>query len=155
MPAGAVIWLIANVTIGGTSLAEYFITILNPIGIIFGLNGIILLAYVVAIPANEIVIPTILMLTVLVYGGSGAGAGMFELDSQLATRAILDGWLDAADGGVRDAVQPDPQPVQHYDHLRRTKTGSRKWTAVAALLPLVMGFAVTFIVAQIWRLFSG
>ncbi len=157
MPAGAVIWLIANVTIGGTSLAEYFITVLNPIGIIFGLNGIILLAYVVAIPANEIVIPTILMLTVLVYGGSGAGAGvMFELDSQLATRAILDagGWtLLTAVCVMLFSLIHNPCSTTIYTTYK--ETGSRKWTAVAALLPLVMGFAVTFIVAQIWRLFSG
>ena len=67
MPAGAVIWLIANITIGGTSIAEYMINFLNPLGMLIGLNGIILVAYIVAIPANEIVIPTILMLTVLCY----------------------------------------------------------------------------------------
>ena len=57
--------------------------------VITGLNGVILLAYVVAIPANEIVIPTVLMLTVLTTGlaGVGAGAGvMFELESASAVR---------------------------------------------------------------------
>ena len=49
------LWLIANITISGTSLAEYFVNFLNPVGILLGLNGIILLAYIVAIPANEIV----------------------------------------------------------------------------------------------------
>jgi ferrous iron transport protein B len=63
VPAGAAIWLIANVTIGGQSIAEYAINFLNPIGFLFGMSGIILVAYIVAIPANEIVIPTILMLT--------------------------------------------------------------------------------------------
>ena len=55
---------------------------LDPLGILIGLNGVILLAYVVAIPANEIVIPTVLMLTVLTTGAAaGPGAGvMFELD---------------------------------------------------------------------------
>ncbi|UCD41346.1 MAG: ferrous iron transporter B, partial [Chloroflexota bacterium] len=82
-PAGAVIWLVANITINGQSLAEYFINFLNPLGILIGLNGIILLAYIIAIPANEIVIPTVLMLTVLVTGLTGAGEGagvMFEAD---------------------------------------------------------------------------
>ncbi len=68
IPAGAAIWLVANITIGGTSIAQYLIDFLNPLGILIGLNGIIILAYIVAIPANEIVIPTILMLTVLVLG---------------------------------------------------------------------------------------
>ena len=64
-PAGAVIWLVANITIGGASLAGHFISWSDPLGLLIGLNGVILLAYVVAIPANEIVIPTVLMLTVL------------------------------------------------------------------------------------------
>jgi len=75
VPAGIVIWLVANVTIDGVSLAEYFINWANPFAFVFGLNGIILLAYIIAIPANEIVIPTILMLTVLMTGITGVGAG--------------------------------------------------------------------------------
>ncbi len=73
LPAGAVIWLIANVTIGGTPIAEYMVDFLNPLGVLIGLNGVILVAYIVAIPANEIVIPTILMLTVLVSGHQRRG----------------------------------------------------------------------------------
>jgi ferrous iron transport protein B len=71
LPAGAVIWLSANITIGGTSIAGYLINWLDPVGLLLGLNGVILVAYIVAIPANEIVIPTILMLTVLVTGAAG------------------------------------------------------------------------------------
>ncbi|MCP4423254.1 MAG: ferrous iron transporter B, partial [Chloroflexi bacterium] len=96
LPAGAVIWLAANVTIGGASIAEHTINWLNPLGLLIGLNGVILAAYIVAIPANEIVIPTILMLTVLVTSaGGGAGTGvMFELDSQADTLALFNagGW---------------------------------------------------------------
>ncbi|MCB0230176.1 MAG: ferrous iron transporter B, partial [Anaerolineae bacterium] len=96
-PAGAVIWLIANVTIQGTSVAAYMVNFLNPVGILFGLNGVILVAYIVAIPANEIVIPTILMLTVLLNGisGTGQGAGvLFQMDSAVATKGVLvaGGW---------------------------------------------------------------
>src|SRR5690606_6887416 len=65
VPAGAVIWLISNIPAGDTSLAAAIVEGLDPVGLLIGLNGVILLAYVVAIPANEIVIPTILMLTVL------------------------------------------------------------------------------------------
>ncbi len=74
-PAGAVIWLIANIDIGGQSIAESLVNFFNPFGLLLGLNGIILVAYIVAIPANELVIPTILMLSVLVAGISGAGQG--------------------------------------------------------------------------------
>lgn len=72
------------------------VNFLNPVGLLFGLNGVILLlAYVVAIPANEIVIPTILMLTVLT-GGTGTTAGtgvIFELNSTRQPRAS---WFLAA-----------------------------------------------------------
>ncbi len=158
LPAGAVIWLSANITIGGTSIAEYLINFLNPLGILIGLNGIILVAYIVAIPANEIVIPTILMLTVLVTGvGGGAGAGvMFELQSQADTLALFHagGWtLLTAVNLMLFSLLHNPCSTTIYTIYR--ETGSKKWTAVSVLLPLAMGFIVTFFVAQIWRLLAG
>ncbi|MCC6606076.1 MAG: ferrous iron transporter B [Anaerolineae bacterium] len=158
LPAGAVIWLSANITIGGVSLAEHLVNILNPVGLLLGLNGVILVAYIVAIPANEIVIPTVLMLTVLVTGANaGAGAGvMFELDSQADTMALFSagGWtLLTAVNLMLFSLLHNPCSTTIYTIYK--ETGSKKWTAVAALLPLVMGFVVTFFVAQIWRLFSG
>jgi ferrous iron transport protein B len=158
LPAGAVIWLSANITIGGVSLAEHLVNILNPVGLLLGLNGVILVAYIVAIPANEIVIPTVLMLTVLVTGanaGSGAGV-MFELDSQADTMALFSagGWtLLTAVNLMLFSLLHNPCSTTIYTIYK--ETGSKKWTAVAALLPLVMGFVVTFFVAQIWRLVAG
>ncbi len=155
MPAGAVIWLIANVTIGGQPIAEYLIDFLNPLGLLFGLNGIILVAYIVAIPANEIVIPTILMLTVLVAGMDGAGAGagvIFEANSTQATEAILraGGWtMLTAISVMLFSLIHNPCSTTIYTAYK--ETGSKKWAAVTALLPLAMGFLVTFVVAQLWR----
>ena len=60
-PAGAVIWILANVHVGGHSLAAHAIEVLGPTGQAIGLDGVILLAYIIAIPANEIVVPTMLM----------------------------------------------------------------------------------------------
>jgi ferrous iron transport protein B len=157
-PAGAAIWLVANIQIGGQSLAEYIINFLNPLGILIGLNGIILLAYIIAIPANEIVIPTVLMLTVLMTGltGTGAGAGvMFEADLE-STKAILvaGGWtLLTAVNLMLFSLVHNPCSTTLYTMYK--ETGSRRWTAMAALLPLAMGFAITFIVAQVWRLMFG
>lgn len=159
IPAGAVIWLISNITIGGASIAEYMINFLNPLGFLIGLNGVILVAYIVAIPANEIVVPTILMLTVLVLGGSsnGAGAGvMFELESAAETRALLSagGWtLLTAISVMLFSLIHNPCSTTIYTIFK--ETGSKKWTAVSALLPLALGFIVTFVVAQIWRLLFG
>ena len=78
-PAGAVIWLISNIYINDLSIANLTINWIDEFGLLLGLNGVILLAYVVANPANEIVIPTILMLTVAQLNLTGAGDGvMFE-----------------------------------------------------------------------------
>ncbi len=155
-PAGAVIWLISNIHIGDLSIAAWSIDFLDPFGFLLGLNGVILLAYVVAIPANEIVIPTILMLTVMVTGISGGeGAGvMFELDSVTATGDILKagGWtLLTAINLMLFSLLHNPCSTTIYTIYKETK--SVKWTTIASILPVILGFIVTFLVAQIWRLF--
>lgn len=155
-PAGAVIWLIANITISGTSLAEYLVNLLNPLGLLIGLNGVILLAYVVAIPANEIVIPTVLMLTVLTTGLSGMGAGagvIFDVEAEGEALALLHagGWtLLTAVNLMLFSLIHNPCSTTIYTIYK--ETGSRRWTALAALLPLALGFLVTFTVATVWRL---
>jgi ferrous iron transport protein B len=159
LPAGAVIWLVANITIGGTSLAEYLVGFLNPLGLLFGLNGVILLAYIVAIPANELVIPVVLMLTVLITGLGDVGAGtgvLFELDSTKATAAVLraGGWtLLTAVNLMLFSLVHNPCSTTIYTIYR--ETGSKKWTAVGALLPLGLGFLITFVVAQLWHLLTS
>ncbi len=156
-PAGAVIWLISNIHLGGNSLAGWAIDSLDGFGLLLGLNGVILLAYVVAIPANEIVIPTVLMLTVLVTGISGGeGAGvMFELDSASDTAAILHagGWtLLTAVNLMLFSLLHNPCSTTIYTIYK--ETGSAKWTALASMLPVVLGFIVTFLVAQVWRILA-
>ncbi len=157
-PAGAVIWLISNIHLGGPTIAEWLVNALDPIGLLIGLNGVILVAYIVAIPANEIVIPTVLMLTVLVKGVEGIGAGngvLFELNSYQDTMALFQagGWtLLTAVNLMLFSLIHNPCSTTIYTIYK--ETGSRKWTAVAALMPLAMGFMVTFFVAQIWRLLS-
>ncbi|MCF7689025.1 MAG: hypothetical protein K9M98_08990 [Cephaloticoccus sp.] len=159
IPAGAVIWLIANIPVGDASLAHWLIHNLDPVGLALGLNGVILIAYVVAIPANEIVIPTILMLTVLVAGvhGVGPGAGvMFELDSNGATKEILQagGWtLLTAVNLMLFSLLHNPCSTTIYTIYK--ETGSVKWTAVSTLLPVMIGIVVTFSVAFIWHQMAG
>jgi ferrous iron transport protein B len=159
IPAGVVIWLVGNITIGGETIANIFINWSNPFAIILGLNGVILLAYVIAIPANEIVIPTILMLTVMSLGlaGVGEGAGvMFELDSIAATEEILvaGGWtLLTGINLMLFSLLHNPCSTTIYTIYKETK--SVKWTLVSTFLPIVMGLIVTFFVAQIWRLIAS
>jgi ferrous iron transport protein B len=156
-PAGAVIWLISNIYIGDVSVAAWTVQSLDGFGFLLGLNGVILLAYIVAIPANEIVIPTVLMLTVLVTGMSGGeGAGvMFELDSISDTGEILKagGWtLLTAINLMLFSLLHNPCSTTIYTIYKETK--STKWTVVASVLPVIMGFIVTFLVAQIWRIIA-
>jgi ferrous iron transport protein B len=159
VPAGIVIWIVSNITIGNLSLAEHFITSVNPFALIIGLNGVIILAYIIAIPANEIVIPTILMLTVLVAGITDFGAGsgvMFELESVADTSAILGagGWtLLTGINLMLFSLLHNPCSTTLYTIYK--ETGSMKWTIISALLPVVMGFAVCFFVAQLWRLIAS
>jgi len=159
LPAGAVIWLVSNIHVGGHTVADWIIQSLDPFAVLLGLNGVILLAYVVAIPANEIVIPTVLMLTVLATGISGVGDGagvMFELESVTDTGDLLraGGWtvLTAVNLMLFSLIH-NPCSTTLYTIYKETR--SAKWTAVAGLLPVALGFAVCFLVAQIWRVVTG
>lgn len=159
VPAGMVIWLVANIKIDGVSIANHFIKWVNPLAFIFGLNGAILLAYIIAIPANEIVIPTILMLTVTNLGIQGVGAGsgvMFELESANDVAAILHagGWtLLTGINLMLFSLLHNPCSTTIYTIYKETK--SVKWTLVSTFLPILMGLTVTFFVTQIWRLLSN
>lgn len=135
------------------------IAFLDPIGWFIGLNGIILLAYIVAIPANEIVIPTILMLTVLTTGMSGVGSGagvMFEPDDISTLKNLLQagGWtLLTAVSVMLFSLMHNPCSTTIYTIYKETK--SVKWTTVATLLPLGLGIAFLLVLATLWRLFAG
>ena len=159
IPAGAILWLSANIDIANISIAEHLINFLDPFGVLLGLNGVILVAFIVAIPANEIVIPTIMMLTVLVTGVSGVGRGagvMFELESGMDTLALLQagGWtlLTAVNLMLLSLVH---NPCSTTIYTIYKETGSKKWTLIASIMPVLLGFAITFFVAQVWRLFAG
>jgi len=155
-PAGAVIWLVSNITLGDLTIANWTIDFLENFGWLIGLNGVILLAYIVAIPANEIVIPTIMMLTVANLNMVGAGAGdgvMFELDSTTATADILKagGWtLLTGINLMLFSLLHNPCSTTIYTIYQETK--SVKWTTVATVMPVIFGLVVTFLVAQFWRL---
>lgn len=151
-PAGVLIWLTANITIDDKSIAHLFTVWSDPFALLFGLNGVILLAYIIAIPANEIVIPTILMLTVQILGmdnlGSGSGV-MFEADSVSLTADILvaGGWT-ALTGVCLMLFSLLHNPCSTTIYTIYKETGSIKWTVLATIIPIIMGFTLCFIVAQ-------
>ncbi|MEY4107888.1 MAG: hypothetical protein RL181_2230 [Bacteroidota bacterium] len=158
VPSGFLIWLVANVHIGEWSLAEHFIHGVNPVALIFGLNGVIFLAYIIAIPANEIVIPTVLMLTVVSLGLDGVGPGsgvLFELDAAGDTAQLLKagGWtLLTGINLMLFSLLHNPCSTTIYTIYK--ETNSLRWTLVATFLPIAMGLTVCFFVAQLWQLFG-
>ncbi|PIP58547.1 MAG: ferrous iron transporter B [Verrucomicrobia bacterium CG_4_10_14_3_um_filter_43_23] len=143
LPAGAVTWLLVHITVSGDPIAGMVATFLNPFGAAMGLSGIILLAYVIAIPANELVIPAILMLTVLLNPELGIvpeNGVLFEFTNQENLRGFLKnaGWTAlTAVCLMVFSLSHNPCSTTLYTIYKETK--SIRWTAVSALLPLFYG----------------
>ncbi len=145
-PAGAVIWILANIKIGETNLAAVVADFLDPLGIAVGLDGVILLAYIIAIPANEIVVPTMLM----VYMGVGMMTDITTYDELRHLLIDQHGWtLLTAVCLMLFSLLHNPCATTIFTIYKETK--SRKWTVVAALMPLGIAFLVTFLVATVAR----
>jgi ferrous iron transport protein B len=146
-PAGAVIWLLANISIGGISLATRTANALDPLGWAIGLDGVILLAYIIAIPANEIVVPTMLM----VYMSTGM---MTELESLDGLRRLLvdeHGWtMLTAVNLMLFSLLHNPCATTIITIYKETL--SAKWATIGALMPLSIAFVVCFITATLARL---
>jgi ferrous iron transport protein B len=146
-PAGAVIWVLGNIYVNDVSLATHTANALSPLGRAIGLDGVILLAYVIAIPANEIVVPTMLM----VYTGSGM---MTEIDSMSELRTLLvdnHGWtMLTAVNLMLFALLHNPCATTIITIYKETL--SARWAALGALMPLAVAFIVTFLTATAARL---
>ena len=139
-PAGLVIWLLANLTVGGESLLMHIAGFLDPLGALMGLDGIILMAFILGFPANEIVLPIILM----AYLQSGVLAPM---DDKTAILSLLsaNGWT------VKTAVCMAVFSLFHWPCSTtcltiKKETGSVKWTAVSILLPTGIGVLLCILV---------
>lgn len=145
-PAGAVVWLLANSHIGGSSLLQLLASWLQPFAHLIGLDGYILLAFILGLPANEIVIPIILMS----YTQSGA---LFELDSLIELRHVLieNGWtwLTAL---CTVLFSLNHWPCGTTLLTIKQETQSTKWATLSFLVPTLVGFSLCFIVAQAARI---
>ncbi|HMW34484.1 MAG TPA: ferrous iron transport protein B [bacterium] len=142
-PAGGLCWVLANVQYDGLSLFAHGAAWLDPLGKTIGLDGIILLAYIIAIPANEIIVPTIIM-------GYMAAGQMTELDSDIELKALFiqNGWTSLT------AISLMFFSLLHYPCSTTTltiwkETRSVKWTLVSNIMPLAIALAVCFLIAQI------
>ncbi|MGI6344540.1 MAG: ferrous iron transport protein B [Bacillota bacterium] len=147
-PAGAVIWLMANLTVGELSVLEHSANLLQPVAQLIGLDGHILLAFILGLPANEIVIPLIIMS----YLRSGS---LLELQSLAALRDVLvqNGWTWLT------AVCTMIFSLSHWPCgttllTIRQETQSWKWTLLAGLIPTLVGATLCFLITQLANLLA-
>lgn len=137
-PAGLLIWIMANVSIGNTSLLNHCAEFLDPFGKLLGLDGIILMAFILGLPANEIVIPIIIM----AYMARGS---ILELNNLVELKQLLvdNGWTWIT------AISTMLFSLMHWPCSTtlltiQKETGSLKWTALSFIIPTVIGFIVCF-----------
>jgi ferrous iron transport protein B len=145
-PAGIIIWFLANTNTGDSTLLHTLTGALDPFARLFGLDGVILMAFILGFPANEIVVPIIIM-TYL------AAGSISELDIfQLKTLLLDNGW------NTTTALCTLLFCLLHFPCgttclTVRKETASWKWTAAAVFIPTICGLTVCFLVAQIMNLF--
>lgn len=146
-PAGALLWLMANVTLGGESLMALLSHVLDPVGRFIGLDGVILLAFILGFPANETVFPIIIM-------AYTAGSSLTELGELASVKALLlqNGWSWVT------ALCVLVFTVLHWPCSTtlltvKKETGSLKWTVIAALLPTLAGIICCAVISALCRLF--
>ncbi len=145
-PAGLLIWLLANICPGGISLLSRFSAILDPAARLMGLDGVILMAFILGFPANEIVIPIIIM----AYTSQGSLAELGNL-SALRALFVAHGWTAGT------AVSMLIFSLLHWPCSTtlltiRKETGSTGWTLVAALLPTLCGVALCMLFTAAMRI---
>ena len=146
-PAGLVIWLFANINIGDISILTYIANFFDPFARLMGLDGYILTAFILGIPANEIVLPIILMC----YMGSGT---LVDLENTFAIGQILiqNGWT------LITAINVMIFTLLHFPCTTtlmtiKKETGSWKWSVLSFLLPTVCGVVICMITNGVWNIF--
>ena len=144
-PAGLIIWIFANINVGDISILNHCANFLQPFAYLLGLDGYILMAFILGLPANEIVMPIIIMS----YMSTEA---MLELDNLEALREllVLNGWT------WMTAISVMLFCLMHFPCATtlltiKKETRSRKWTLVSFLVPTIAGVFVCFVFAQTVR----
>jgi len=149
LPAGIIIWLFANLQIGGTSILTLVANFLNPFAKLMGMDGYILTAFILGLPANEIVLPIILMS----YIGNGTLVELEDLNS-IKDILIANGWTLLT--GINVLIFT----LLHFPCgttllTIKKETGSLKWTFLSFLLPTVCGIILCMTTTLVCNLFSS
>ena len=146
IPAGIITWIFANIYIGDISLLTYVANFLDPLGKLIGLDGFILLAFILGFPANEIVVPILIMS----YMATGK---MIEFDELSALGELLrnNGWtyLTALNMMLFSLLH---WPCATTLLTIKKETSSLKWTALGFIIPTVIAFIVCFITTTIYNI---
>lgn len=146
-PAGIIIWTLANVTVGDMSLIAHMAEFLDPVGRFMGLDGVILAAFILGIPANEIVLPIAMM----IYMSAGTLGEVSDLN--FFYRLLVDnGWTGLT------AVNMIIFSLMHWPCATtllsvKKESGSWGWTAASFLVPMAMGVVLCSATAWAYRLF--
>jgi len=146
-PAGLLIWLVSNIKVGDFSILSYCTNFLSPFAKLFGLDGVILMAFILGFPANEIVIPIIIMS----YLCTGSLTDISSLDS-LRELLISNGWTYIT------AICTMIFSLMHFPCgttllTIKKETNSLKWTLVSFLVPTLTGLTICFIINFIFKSF--
>ncbi|MFZ5646885.1 MAG: nucleoside recognition domain-containing protein [Bacillota bacterium] len=146
-PAGGIIWIMANVRLGESSILAHAAGWLNPLGQLLGMDGYILTAFLLGLPANEIVLPILIMS----YLAAGSMADVDGPEAMYRLFVVEHGWTWLT------IVCVMLFSLLHYPCGTTLWTvwkesGSVRWTVLAALIPLITACSVCFIVAQSARL---
>ena len=148
IPAGLIIWLLANINIGDNSILNICTDFLDPFGRILGLDGVILFAFILGIPANEIVVPIIIM----AYTASGTLTDISELDA-LRNLLINNGWtIITAINMVLFTMFHFPCSTTSITIYKETK--SIKYTVLSIILPTLIGMCLCATVNAISIIFG-
>ena len=139
-PAGLIIWLMANVTVSGSSLLSLCADFLDPLGKLMGLDGVILFAFILGFPANEIVVP-IIMMTYLSAGTIDSAYGLAEMQ----TLFVSNGW-NAVTAVCFIIFALMHWPCSTTLLTIKKETGNFKWTFLAASIPTAIGILLCILV---------
>lgn len=144
-PAGLIVWIFANTVIGDISILNRMVDFMDPAGRLMGMDGAILTAFILGLPANEIVIP----ITIMIYTAQGSLADLGSL-AEMQSLFAANGWTWVT------ALCTMIFYLLHWPCATtlltiRKETGSTKWTLMASLIPTVLGFAVCSIISLILK----
>lgn len=145
-PAGAITWILANIYIGDLSIISHIANFLQPLGNAIGLDGFILLAFLVGLPANEIVLPVLLM----AYLATGTLTDFSSIES-LREILINNNWtlLTALNTMLFSLLH---WPCSTTLWTIKKETGSIKWTILSFIIPTEIAFLVCFLTTSVYRL---